>query len=108
MADGKIVYQGAAKESTKYFSRIGFECPRYANPADFFMKLLTINYPLTKTDEEKLEILNGGYLKRLLLPILDNVGKEQKADYKIGFESNSKNAGFCLQTSILTKRCAIN
>jgi hypothetical protein len=88
MADGRIVYQGPSKESTKYFSRIGFECPRFANPADFFMKLLTINFPLSKNDEIKLEILNKGYSKHLLPQILERVGKEEIADHKLQVDSS--------------------
>ena len=45
MADGNIVYQGDAKESVKYFMDIKMPVPQFANPADYFMKLLSINYP---------------------------------------------------------------
>ena len=35
--------------------------PKNCNPTDFFMKLLSINYPKQKEDEEKLEYLNRNY-----------------------------------------------
>eukprot|EP01059_Diplonema_ambulator_P012293 TRINITY_DN2254_c0_g1_i5.p1 TRINITY_DN2254_c0_g1~~TRINITY_DN2254_c0_g1_i5.p1 ORF type:complete len:656 (+),score=251.85 TRINITY_DN2254_c0_g1_i5:500-2467(+) len=40
LALGRVAYCGAADQSVKYFSSIGYECPTYTNPPDFFMKLL--------------------------------------------------------------------
>lgn len=40
MMEGHIVYHGPAKEATAYFSEIGYPCPKYANPADFALKVL--------------------------------------------------------------------
>jgi hypothetical protein len=39
--------------------------PRFANPADFFMKILSIKYPKSKEDEDKLDYLNKCYHQRL-------------------------------------------
>ena len=47
MCDGNIVYQGDAKKSVDYYKLINYPVPQFANPADFFMKLLSINYPKT-------------------------------------------------------------
>lgn len=58
MADGHIVYQGDAKNSIDYFKKIDRPVPAKTNPADFFMKLLSINYPKQQADEEKLTYLN--------------------------------------------------
>jgi len=51
MMDGHIVYQGSAKDSTKYFSSIGYLCPIQSNPSDYFMKVLAVNYPKKLEDE---------------------------------------------------------
>ena len=61
MCDGNIVYQGDAKASVKYFKQIDRPVPQFANPADFFMKLLSIDYPVKKEDKEKLDYLNRNY-----------------------------------------------
>ena len=45
MCDGNIVYQGDAKDSVKYFKDIKMPVPPRTNPADYFMKILSINYP---------------------------------------------------------------
>lgn len=65
MADGHIVYQGDAQDTTSYFSKIGFNCPNFANPADYFLKRLTINYPKQKFDKDKIAFLRQQYQKRL-------------------------------------------
>jgi hypothetical protein len=61
MSDGHIVYQGDSKKSVDYFNMIQRPVPKNCNPTDFFMKLLSINYPKKKEDEEKLEYLNRNY-----------------------------------------------
>jgi len=55
MSDGNIVYQGLANESPAYFESIGFTLGKFANPADSFMKVLSVSYPKLKADEEKLD-----------------------------------------------------
>lgn len=36
LAHGKIMYLGEASKSVDYFARLGYQCPSYTNPADFF------------------------------------------------------------------------
>ena len=36
LAECQVVYHGLASEAVEYFSRLGFKCPMYTNPADFF------------------------------------------------------------------------
>ena len=57
MMDGYIVYQGKAKYAIQYFNRIGFDCPKFANPADFLMKKVQVNYPKSTKDELNVKIL---------------------------------------------------
>ncbi|ROW07281.1 hypothetical protein VMCG_03955 [Cytospora schulzeri] len=40
---GKPVFSGAAGEMLGYFGRLGRECPRNTNPADFVMDLITVD-----------------------------------------------------------------
>ena len=63
MADGHIVYQGLAYDSPKYFAALNFTGSKYSNPADIFMKALSINYPKQQEDEEKLSMLILKYQK---------------------------------------------
>jgi len=44
LAEGKVVYYGTVEGSIGYFGRMGFGCPEYSNPADyFFMSILSNN-----------------------------------------------------------------
>jgi len=61
MCDGHIVFQGDAAKSPSYFRSIKYDMPRFANPADIFMKLLAINYPKGDADLEKIEYLKRCY-----------------------------------------------
>ena len=45
----------------EYFRKIDRPVPQFANPADFFMKLLSIKYPKKQDDEEKMDYLNRYY-----------------------------------------------
>ena len=35
LANGKIIYEGDAKDAVGYFTRLGFPCPEFTNPADY-------------------------------------------------------------------------
>ncbi|KCV67838.1 hypothetical protein, variant [Fonticula alba] len=40
LSRGRVAYFGEAALAVDYFSKIGYECPTYTNPSDFFMKVL--------------------------------------------------------------------
>jgi len=40
MVEGRLVYQGLASESVEYFSQMGFRCPEFSNPPDYFMSIM--------------------------------------------------------------------
>jgi len=61
MADGFIAYQGPANTSPKYFASIDYQIPQFGNPADFFMKVLSCNYPKTDEDVSRLDKLRLSY-----------------------------------------------
>ena len=61
MMDGYIVYQGSARDSTTYFLKRGMSCPRSSNPADFYMRILSVNYPKHEEDENYIKIFNDYY-----------------------------------------------
>lgn len=63
MCDGHIVYQGEASESTDYFKNLGYKVRQFDNPADVFMRCLSINYPKTEEDENKINKLVSIYEK---------------------------------------------
>ncbi|XP_066450943.1 ATP-binding cassette sub-family G member 8 [Eleutherodactylus coqui] len=54
LSSGATTYSGTAKDMVQYFSSIGYPCPRYSNPADFYVDLTSVNY---RTKEEETETL---------------------------------------------------
>ncbi|KAM9601511.1 LOW QUALITY PROTEIN: ATP-binding cassette sub-family G member 8 [Trichechus inunguis] len=42
MTSGTPIYLGAAQHMVQYFTEIGHPCPRYSNPADFYVDLTSI------------------------------------------------------------------
>lgn len=55
------MYQGAASRSTSYFQKCGYSLPRFCNPADSFMKLLSASFPPTDEDSKRLKHLADEY-----------------------------------------------
>uniref|UniRef100_A0A2K6G088 ATP-binding cassette sub-family G member 8 n=1 Tax=Propithecus coquereli TaxID=379532 RepID=A0A2K6G088_PROCO len=43
MTSGTTIYLGAAQHMVEYFTAIGYPCPRYSNPADFYVDLTSID-----------------------------------------------------------------
>ena len=56
MCDGHIVYQGPPKAVTQHFDGM-FVFPKFANPADIAMKILSINYPKKPEDDKYVDSL---------------------------------------------------
>lgn len=40
LSKGQVLYLGGGKESVKYFKDVGYTCPEYHNPADFFLDVV--------------------------------------------------------------------
>jgi len=78
LADGHLVFQGEAKLSHEYFSSIGFECPIFSNPADYFMKVFAVNYPMNEQDSKKIALLKDKYDQRISPSV-----KEECEDIKL-------------------------
>ena len=65
LMDGYQIYQGLAKDSMEYFETLGFRAPKYANPADYFLKEFYVPFKKTTKDIERLENLVSCYEKNL-------------------------------------------
>ncbi|XP_018420537.1 PREDICTED: ATP-binding cassette sub-family G member 8 [Nanorana parkeri] len=54
LSSGSTIYSGTAKDMVQYFTSIGYPCPRYSNPADFYVDLTSIDQ---RTREQEMECL---------------------------------------------------
>uniref|UniRef100_A0A8C3TMH9 ATP-binding cassette sub-family G member 8 n=1 Tax=Catharus ustulatus TaxID=91951 RepID=A0A8C3TMH9_CATUS len=52
MTSGLTAYCGTAKDMVQYFTELGYPCPRYSNPADFYVDLTSID---KQTEEKEME-----------------------------------------------------
>ncbi|KAM4694208.1 ATP-binding cassette sub-family G member 8 [Discoglossus pictus] len=55
LSSGATIYSGTAKDMVQYFSSIGYPCPRYSNPADFYVDLTSIDRRNREKEMECLE-----------------------------------------------------
>ncbi|XP_043464033.1 ATP-binding cassette sub-family G member 4-like [Leptopilina heterotoma] len=44
LADGLCMFQGAAVNTVSYLSRLGLNCPKYHNPADYVIEVISYEY----------------------------------------------------------------
>jgi ABC-type multidrug transport system ATPase subunit len=61
LMDGHCIYQGPGVDAADYFSSMGFVIPKFANPADYFLKEFYMPFEKSKEDTIKLEKLVSGY-----------------------------------------------
>ncbi|XP_048360780.1 ATP-binding cassette sub-family G member 8 [Sphaerodactylus townsendi] len=52
MTSGATIYSGAARDMVQYFKEIGYPCPTYSNPADFYVDLTSVDRQTTETEVE--------------------------------------------------------
>ncbi|NXA35419.1 ABCG8 protein, partial [Eudromia elegans] len=43
LTSGVTVYSGTARDMVQYFTELGYPCPKYSNPADFYVDLTSID-----------------------------------------------------------------
>ncbi|KAF7385485.1 hypothetical protein HZH68_013915 [Vespula germanica] len=44
LADGRCMYEGAPKNTVEYFANLDLHCPKYHNPADYMIEIVTKEY----------------------------------------------------------------
>ncbi|XP_056147568.1 ATP-binding cassette sub-family G member 8 [Lampris incognitus] len=55
LSSGSAVYCGAARDMVPYFTALGHPCPRYCNPSDFYVDLISIDRRSLEREAECLE-----------------------------------------------------
>lgn len=84
-------------------STYAFQCPLYANPADFFMKILSITYPIKEADIKKVQFLKENYDQQLLPQILSEQNTVKIPGSGI-YTSNKGTAKYSTQIKQLLRR----
>uniref|UniRef100_A0A8B9QIJ9 ATP-binding cassette sub-family G member 8 n=1 Tax=Apteryx owenii TaxID=8824 RepID=A0A8B9QIJ9_APTOW len=52
LTSGATVYSGTARNMVQYFTELGYPCPKYSNPADFYVDLTSIDKQNTEKEME--------------------------------------------------------
>jgi len=52
LAEGRTAYFGQATAVIDHFSRIGYQCPKMYNPADYMLQITSIDYSTEQTENE--------------------------------------------------------
>ena len=55
LSRGKTLYCGPAPEAVAHFANLGYKCPEYNNPADYFLSLVNDDFALYTCDLEAVE-----------------------------------------------------
>ncbi|XP_074532006.1 ATP-binding cassette sub-family G member 8 [Halichoeres trimaculatus] len=55
LSSGSAVYCGPARDMVPYFTALGYPCPRYCNPSDFYVDLISIDRRSPEREAECLE-----------------------------------------------------
>lgn len=62
LALGRTIYFNEARKAVGYFDRLGYECPKKTNPAEYFMKILSAENFMKEDDQgDVLEIAKKRY-----------------------------------------------
>ncbi len=116
---GRTLYFGEREKAITYFEELGFACPPYANPADYFLRLVNSDFMKDRTEAEQLitnfknEFLKSSYKTQIDTQIDDIIEKanfdhQSDSDSTTGKVKRGYSRGFFVQTMIIMKRSLIN
>lgn len=109
LMEGRTIYQGKARDAIDYFAKIGYHCPEYSNPADYFIKTFSVNSKDNAIEQERIEEVSSNY-DRLLKEKVD------LSDSSIQFpdlgprinQGNYRRVRWCKEFSTVYKRSVID
>ncbi|KAK1929432.1 Protein white [Phytophthora citrophthora] len=65
LCDGVTVYNGKASEAVAYFAELGYQCPAFMNPTDYFMRqLIVLDREKDETGMKRLELLKSEWERK--------------------------------------------
>ena len=108
MADGYIIYQGSAAQAPHFFRENGHYIPKYANPADYFLKKFYVPFnpdSIARNNIDKVVNLYNDILKPKIKKEIEASDFDKSA---YDFNAKYKGAGFCKQLLHITKRTIVN
>jgi len=108
LAHGHQIFSGDLPKAEGYFSSLGYTCPDFENPADFYIDMLTVNTTSTELEEESKRRIND-----IMEKSIENNQNMEKETYEPHIDeegelSDLTGAGRIRQTYLITKRSWMN
>ena len=101
LVEGKCIYQGRADQSIDYFARMGFPCPEFSNPPDYFMSIMHHESSVNVNNYPK---YFETYEKQLMPKIAEQI--KEKSTSKV--EKRIEDVSVCQKLGAVLKRDVIN
>ncbi|CAH0478264.1 unnamed protein product [Peronospora belbahrii] len=102
LAGGGTVYHGNMREAVSYFSSLGYECPQYMSPIDYFIRQVSARKKNNETGNVQAELFKEAWSTRCFgLCLADNIVEAETQEEKV---SSSSRLGCCSQVSLLFRR----
>lgn len=111
LSRGHTLYFGPASTAIKYFSRLGYECPQYSNPADFLISIVNTDFVefATNASPEDLgeKFLNSEEFKAVSQDV-EQLTKQSAPITAAVSNKKLKNHAFFVDFLVLSKRNLLN
>jgi len=106
LARGHQIYSGYLAGAEAYFSELGYECPEFENPADFYIDLLTLDTTSIEKEEDSKRRIND-IIEQSISKQYDPP-KDEANGGDDTFEANTKGVGFLRQIWLIMLRSFMN
>ncbi|RLN92144.1 hypothetical protein BBJ28_00019385, partial [Nothophytophthora sp. Chile5] len=105
LAGGAAVYHGKVKEAVPYFASLGYQCPQYMSPVDFFVRQVTTKKSDNGSGDAQAALFKEAWSTRYSeLLCLAEERLEPEATQPGGAAYRRRRVGCCGQLSLLFRR----
>jgi ABC-type multidrug transport system ATPase subunit len=112
LAEGSTVYFGPARDAVDYFAELGYACPAFTNPADFFLDITAVNTQskeLIGESKARIRALIAAHAEAVqrgdATPLLPLLPADEARSVEVALRETSS---FGTQLWVLTRRTARN
>jgi len=100
LAKGKFIYQGPTRFAVPHFGKIGYQCPEYSNPADYFIEVAHSD----QDEDKKFELMYQAYDENIAPQIEEEAKNVQHKEIALAEKVNS----FWTCLGLIAKRSFLN
>ncbi|OQS04666.1 ATP-binding Cassette (ABC) Superfamily, partial [Thraustotheca clavata] len=100
LSDGQPVYNGKASEAVEFFSSLGYKCPTYTNPTDYFMRQISVLDKNSEATERVKRLIECWRNKEAEI----NVNEQQFPEIESFSDYSDTHLGVLGQMHVLCKR----